>query len=402
MSGRSDSVAVSIDGGAMRILHTSDWHLGRTLRGVDLLEYQASFIDHLLELVVERNIDVVIVAGDIYDRAMPSVPTVKLLSDALRRLSDVATVVLTPGNHDSAVRVGFAAELMRPNLRILADSSRMHVPLVIPDEHGDVAIYGLPYLDPDTMRGAFSESNEGEPLARSHEAVMRAAMDRVRADLATREGARSVVVAHAFVVGGVASESERDIRVGGVDAVPAEIFEGVNYVALGHLHGPQQVGSVKPVIRYSGSPLAFSFGELSHKKSSAIVELDESGEVTVELVPTRVPRPLAEISGPIEELLDGSRDEYLEAWLRVYVTDPIYPPQMFSRVKEHFPHALIVLHAPDGGDHRREVGEIGETSDPLVVAAEFVEFATGAGPTEDETAAILTAYEGAQASKRSA
>ncbi|MCU1529529.1 MAG: exonuclease sbcCD subunit, partial [Frondihabitans sp.] len=298
----------------MRILHTSDWHLGRTLHGVDLLDHQRAFLDHLVALVAERDVDVVVVAGDVYDRAIPAVPTVALLAEALERLSASATVIVTPGNHDSAVRLGFGSRLMRPGLRILADVSRLAEPVVVEDADGPVAFYGLPYLDPDTVRGVLAptspDAESRSVLPRSHEAVVSAALDRVRADLAGRAGHRSVVLAHAFVVGGAPSESERDIRVGGVDAVPSEVFHGVDYVALGHLHGAQSVGSGDPVIRYSGSPLAFSFGEMTQVKSTALVDLDASGAVTIELVPAPVPRRLSELTGDLGDLLSGRYDDF--------------------------------------------------------------------------------------------
>jgi exonuclease SbcD len=409
----------------VRILHTSDWHLGRTLHGVDLLEHQAAFVDHLVSLVAERDVDVVVVAGDVYDRAVPSVPSVRLLGSALRRLSEHAVVIVTPGNHDSAVRLGFAAELMRPGLHVLASVETLDRPVVVADEHGPVAFYGLPYLDPDTVRhtlalgagaGAGEDSGPGAgadagpaaerpPLPRSHEAVVAAAMDRVRADLASRPGTRSVVVAHAFVSGGEASESERDIRVGGVDSVPSAVLDGVDYVALGHLHGAQRIGASRgerPVIRYSGSPVAFSFGELGHVKSTALVDLDGVGGATVELVPTPVPRRLAEVTDTLEHLLDGRHDGLRDAWLRVHVTDPVHPERLYSRVKAHFPHALVVLHEPVGAVDAPALRLVTAETDPLEVAADFVAFASGGVATDAELAAVRHAYETARSAEESA
>jgi len=412
----------------VRILHTSDWHLGRTLHGVDLLEHQAAFVDHLVGLVAERDVDVVLVAGDVYDRAVPSVPSVRLLGSALRRLSEHAVVIVTPGNHDSPVRLGFAAELMRPGLHVLASVEALDQPVVIADEHGQVAFYGLPYLDPDMVRhtlapgagadpGADEDASlvdarpgpgpgaESAPLARSHEAVVAAAMDRVRADLASRPGTRSVVVAHAFVSGGEASESERDIRVGGVDSVPSAVLDGVDYVALGHLHGAQRIGASRgerPVIRYSGSPVAFSFGELAHVKSTALVDLDGEGGATVELVPAPVPRRLAEVTDTLEHLLDGRHDGLRDAWLRVHVTDPAHPERLYSRVKAHFPHALVVLHEPVGAVDAPALRLVTAETDPLEVAADFVAFASGGVATDAELAAVRHAYETARSAEESA
>ncbi|ROS49024.1 exonuclease SbcCD subunit D [Frigoribacterium sp. PhB24] len=394
----------------MRILHTSDWHLGRTLHGVDLHEHQQAFVDHLVGLVSERAIDVVVVAGDVYDRAVPAVPSVRLLGRALAGLTEHATVIVTPGNHDSAVRLGFAAELMRPGLHLRASVDLLDEPVVVDDPDGPVAFYGLPYLDPDSVRRSLAPGGTDEPLARSHAAVVGAAMQRVRDDLAGRPGTRSVVVAHAFVVAGPASdreadhaersESERDIRVGGVDSVPSTAFDGVDYVALGHLHGAQRVGP-SGRLRYSGSPLAFSFGERNQVKSSTIVELAADGSVSVDLVPAPVPRRLAEVTDTLDALLDGRYDALRDAWLRVFVTDPVHPERLYTRVAEHFPHALAIHHTPVGALDAPTLAPVTAESDPIEVAADFVAFASGGAPSEAELAVVRGAYEAARASETS-
>ncbi|RIJ56881.1 exonuclease SbcCD subunit D [Clavibacter phaseoli] len=387
----------------MRILHTSDWHLGRTLHGEDLHAHHAAFLDHLVDLVREREVDVVLVAGDVYDRAVPGVPSVRLLGDALARLSALATVIVTPGNHDSAARLGFASALLRDGLRILASVEALDVPVVVDDADGPVAFYGVPYLDPDAVRATLAAA-DAPPLPRSHEAVLGAAMERVRADAAGRPDARVVVVAHAFVTGAAPSESERDIRVGGFDQVPASVFSGADYVALGHLHGAQEVraGSARPRIRYSGSPLAFSFGERMQRKSSALVELAADGSTTVELVDAPVPRRLAEVTGTLAEIVDGRHADLAHAWVRVHVTDPVHPPHLVARVREALPHALVVLHEPAGRVEGVRSRVVDATTDPLEVAADFVAYATGAAPAEAEALALRQAYEQALAADRSA
>src|SRR3954471_23704368 len=221
---------------AMRLLHTSDWHIGRSLHGTDLLAEQEQVLGGLAGVVAAEGVDVVVVAGDADDRAVPSADATAVLSRVVARLRRAgATVVLTPGNHDSARRLGTFSELLAAGgLHVRTETPRLDEPVLLADEHGDVAIYGLPYLEPEVARFEL-----GLPSARSHEAVLAEAMDRVRADLFLRPGVRSVVLAHAFVGGGQPSESERDISVGGVDLVPAAVFDGVDYVALGHLHRPQ-------------------------------------------------------------------------------------------------------------------------------------------------------------------
>ncbi|NHT18262.1 exonuclease SbcCD subunit D [Cellulomonas sp. IC4_254] len=397
----------------MRLLHTSDWHLGRTLHGVDLTSHQQAFLDHLVDVVREERVDAVLVAGDVYDRAIPPVESVAQLSDTLRRLSEHAAVVVTPGNHDSAIRLGFGADLMRDRVRVLARLDDVTRPVVLPGDGHDVLVYGLPYLDPDAARHALADPGADGPLPRSHAAVLGAAMDRVRADLAARTTAagaagrsapRSVVLAHAFVVGGAASESERDIRVGGVDHAPAAVFDGVDYVALGHLHGPQRVGDRDgpTVLRYSGSPLAYSFSEARHAKSTVLVDLGPAGAPEVRLVPAPVPRRLADLTGPLDDLLGAAGEPHLDDWVRVTVTDAHRPADLYRRVRARFPHALVVQHQPPLRAAGPRVAEVTAARDPLEVAAEFVQHVSGARPTEAEAAVLRRAYEQVVAAERSA
>jgi exonuclease SbcD len=234
----------------VRILHTSDWHLGRSFHRVGMLVHQAAFVDHLLEVVESEGVDLVVVAGDVYDRALPHVDAVRLADDALARLAaSRARVVLTSGNHDSARRLGFGSRLIdAAGIHVRTDSSTVGTPVVLHDEHGPVAVHGIPYLDPQALHEPW-----GLP-ARTHEAALAEALRRIRADLEARPS-RSVVLAHAFVAGGLPSDSERDISVGGVSVVPTSLFDDISYTALGHLHGR---ATLTETVRYSGSPLAYS------------------------------------------------------------------------------------------------------------------------------------------------
>lgn len=389
----------------MRILHTSDWHLGRTLHGVDLLDHQAAYLDHLVELARSERVHAVVVAGDVYDRALPPVRAVELLSETLRRLAELTHVVLTPGNHDSATRLGFAAQVMRPEVHVRARVAEVGTPVLVPGEDGEEAwVYALPYLDPDSARTVLAP--EGAELARSHEAVLAAAMGRVRADVAARRagGGRGhvLVAAHAFVVGGTPSESERDIRVGGVDAVPAGVFQGADYLALGHLHGPQEVSGAGAPARYAGSPLAYSFSEVGHRKSTVLVTLDAAGART-ELVPAPVPRPLADLTGTLEELLSPRFDEHVGSWVRATVTDPVRPERLVPTLESRFPHLLVTRHVPVGAPEReRALTAVTPASDPVAVLRDFVRHVTGREPSPAEAEVLRTAVEDVAAAERSA
>ena len=212
------------------------------------------------------------------------------------------------------------------------------------------------------------------------------------------------MLAHAFVLGGEPSESERDIRVGGVDHVPAGVFAGVDYVALGHLHGPQRVaGPSGTVLRYSGSPLAYSFSELHQVKSSVLVDIGPDGLVgEARLVAAPVPRRLAEVTGTLDELLGQAGAAHVADWLRVVVTDQVRPPDLYARVKARFPHALVVLHRPPAPADSRAHAVVTSALDPLEVAAEFVEYITGARPTPAEAATLRDALEHVATLERSA
>jgi exonuclease SbcD len=358
------------------------------LHGVDLIEAQRLALHQICELVSEPldgiPIDAVIIAGDIYDRAVPPLDAVTLFASTLAELTRHTTVIATAGNHDSAIRLGFGSALFTGRLRICTELSSAGQPILLGD--GSLAVYPLPYLDPDAARIVLATGDQ--PLERSHQAVMAAAMNRVRTDLASRPaGIRSVVIAHAFVVGGAVSDSERSIVVGGVDSVAADTFAGVDYVALGHLHGAQRLAASCPaILRYSGSPLRYSFSERGHTKSVTLVDLAEDGGVTVSLVPIDQPREMADLSGTLTDLLhDSDHDQSLEAWVRVTVTDRIRPEQMFDRVKSRFPHALQIFHLPEGAE---QTGQSASTTaseqSPRDLINDFVRHVTGLDALDED------------------
>ena len=366
----------------MRILHTSDWHLGRAFHGVDMLPHQASYLDHLLEVVETEDVDVVVVAGDVYDRGLPPVDAVSLASETLGRLArSRAQVVISSGNHDSARRLGFASDLIaHAGIHLRTDAARLQDPVVVEDDHGPVAIYGVPYLDPEVCKRAW------DLPVRSHEASLSEAMARVRADVTSRSGARSVVLAHAFVAGGQPSDSERDISVGGVDRVPVTVFDGIDYVALGHLHGQQ---TLRESVRYSGSPLAYSFSEANHHKGSWLVDLGAAG-ISCEFIAAPVPRRLARLSGPLEELLaDAALTQHEDAWVHATLTDPARPLNAMDRLRKRFPHALALNYLPDRTDSADRPRREALSDHDLVL--QFIEHARGSRATDAETELVADA-----------
>jgi DNA repair protein SbcD/Mre11 len=377
----------------MRILHTSDWHLGRSFHREGMLDAQSAFVDHVVDVVASEGVDLVVVSGDIFDRALPPVDAVELASEALGRLLAARIrVVLTSGNHDSAPRLGFASELIdAAGVHVRTDPRTVGTPVVIPDAHGDVAVYGLPYLEPDLVRDGWQL--EG----RSHQAVLDEAMRRVRDDLARRRGARSVVMAHAFVTGAAASDSERDISVGGVSHVGLATFDGVDYVALGHLHGRH---TLRDDVRYSGSPLAYSFSEAAHRKGSWLVELGRDGLASAEFVDAPVPRPLAVIEGSLDALLTDRRlARHESSWVQATLTDAVRPLHALERLRQRYPHVLVVRYAPEvAATAPRAVAPAAARSavaDIEVVRRFFVD-TRESEPTADELALLRDACDAAR------
>jgi DNA repair protein SbcD/Mre11 len=385
--------STGVHGGAMRLIHTSDWHLGRTLHGENLLPHQDSFLRWLLDEAVRQRAGAVVVAGDVYDRAVPPLDAVRLLDATLLRFAQARIpVILISGNHDSAVRLGFGAGLSEAaGIHLRTSVTDLARPVLLADEDGPVAIYGIPYLLPDAVMADLGVQT------RTHEAVLAEAARLIRADAATRGMARTVVAAHAFVTGGQPAESERDIRVGGVADVPAAVFAGFSYVALGHLHGAQRAGPPRSgtVIRYSGSPLAFSFGEKDHVKSVTLAEIDAGGRVAVTALPAPVPRPLREVRGRLDDLLaraDSDLAGLAGAWVKVVLTDTVRPPVPMERLREKWPHTLILDFAPEGQltSSDADLQRLASVSDPVEICCLFVDFTSG-GPAEEAHRAVLRA-----------
>jgi exonuclease SbcD len=368
----------------VRILHTSDWHLGRSFHRVGMLDHQAAYVDHLLAVVASERVDLVVVAGDVYDRALPHVDAVRLADETLARLAaSRARVVISSGNHDSAQRLGFGSRLIdAAGVHLRTDASGVGTPILVDDEHGPVAVHAIPYLDPQALHEPWSLP------ARTHEAALTQAMRRVRADLAAHPR-RSVVLAHAFVAGGLPSDSERDISVGGVSIVPASLFDDISYTALGHLHGRATLGEA---MRYSGSPLAYSFSEASHQKGSWLVDLGPEGVTDTTFVEAPVPRAVSVISGELEDLLGDTRLAGVEQhWLQVTLTDTVRPDRPMERLRARFPHTLVLAFAPAGQTPASVVASAAGGRSDHEVALDFVEALRGAPASSDESGLLRQA-----------
>jgi exonuclease SbcD len=287
--------------------------------------------------------------------------------------------VLSSGNHDSAIRLGFAAGLLtRAGLHIRSSLASVGTPVDL----GGVLVYALPYLEPSTSADTLGAAD------RTHAGVLRAAMSRVEADRAQRRGA-TVVMAHAFVTGGATCESERDISVGGVSAVHPSVFDGVDYVALGHLHGSQRVSDR---VHYSGSPVAMSFSEHRHTKGSWLVDLDPGGSVDVRFVAAPVERPLRVLRGDLDDLVaDPGLDGAAAAYCQVTLTDPVRPLGAMDRLRQRFPHTVHLAFEPRGGVVRMSsyAAALGRRADDLDVCCDFLAHVRGGYPASASERALL-------------
>lgn len=385
--------------GFMKILHTSDWHIGRTFHGVDLLADQASVLGSIADSVREHGVDVVVVPGDIYDRSIPSSDAVAVCNrgfEAIRAAG--AVIVATSGNHDSAVRLGAGASFSAAGgLHLITRVGQIGTPVMLSDQFGPVAFYGIPYLEPEITRVELDV-----PRARTHSDILGAAMSRVRRDLAERTAAdpatRSVLLAHAFVVGGEASESERSISVGGVETVAVGEFDGVDYVALGHLHSPQMLSES---VRYSGSPLPYSFGERSHRKAALLIELDAAGLSSVQRLDLPVIRGLSQVTGTLEELLTESKyADSEQCYVSALLTDPVRPVDAMRQLQARFPFAVhLEWQRPEGQSDLKYRDAVRGRTD-MEIARGFVS-AVRSDPTEREVTLMAEALSAAARAEES-
>src|SRR5690554_3420115 len=282
----------------VKLLHTSDWHLGRYFHQQSLLSDQAHVLEQIIQIATAEAVDAVIIAGDIYDRSLPPAEAVRLLDETLHRLisdHDIPVIMIS-GNHDGPDRLGFAARQLRESgLTIVSSFDAMREPVVLADEHGKVAVWCMPYNDPAHVADFFKETIKDYQTA--HERLVQDIEEQQQA--LGLQDARQVLVSHCYLAGATESESERPLSIGGADRVDAAAFRTFDYVALGHLHQPQYKG--EEWIRYSGSILKYSFSEHQQKKSVSLVTLDQQGFAGVTLVPLNALRDVRILTGRSEE-----------------------------------------------------------------------------------------------------
>lgn len=363
----------------MKLIHLSDLHLGKRVNEFSMLEDQQYILEEILRIIDSEKPDGVLIAGDVYDKTVPSAEAVTLLDEFLVQLSkrDTQTFLIS-GNHDSAERLAFGGRLMEQSgIHIARVYNGVLAPLTLRDEYGPVDLYLLPFLRPVQVRRFFPES-EIATYTEAMAAVLGAAdIDKTH---------RNVLVTHQFVTGAQTCDSE-ELSVGGTDNVDVSVFDDFDYVALGHIHGPQKIG--RETVRYCGTPLKYSFSEVGHKKSVTVVEFAEKGSVAIRTVPLVPKRDMSELRGAYNELMLRENYEgkpFRNDYLRITLTDEEDIPNAVNNLRTVYPYIMRLDY-----DNRRtrteshvDGAEQVERKRPLTLFEEFYESQNGQPMSEEQ------------------
>lgn len=362
----------------MRFLHLSDLHLGKRVNEFSMLEDQAYILKEILNIIDEQKVEAVLIAGDVYDKVIPSAEAVRLLDDFLTRIAArELPVFLISGNHDSAERVAFGSRLMSSRQIYLSPVFESDVePITISDRYGEIHIYMLPFVKPSLVKRVYPE----EEIITYQDAV-NAAVQHMQIDT----DKRNILLAHQFVTGAERCDSE-ELSVGGLDDVDASIFDGFDYVALGHLHGPQKIG--KETVRYSGTPLKYSFSEANQKKSVVIVDVEEKGKINIQQIPFLPKHDMQEIRGTYMEVtaLDFYKDMKTDDYLHITLTDEEDIPDAIGKLRTIYPNIMKLSY--DNLRTRaavtvRGTAEVEEKS-PMELLKEFYELQNNQPMTDEQ------------------
>jgi len=377
----------------VRILHTADWHIGRTLDGNDLHGEQRIVLDQIVEMANEKKPDVIAIAGDLFDLPSPSADSQNLCYEYIIKLGKIAPVLIIPGNHDSRNRFkaieGFA---VAHKIHITSQIHEVVERAFTFEENGSkVRIYGIPFVAPNNVRGL--EGFKGIKL--THEGVVKSVMEKVRED-AEANDARIIAIAHLFITGGQQSKSkaERDIEYGGVHDIKASTFEGADLVLLGHLHRCHTPNKKIPVAHYSGSILRYSFSEANHDKSCSIIDYDLStGKSVIEKVELNLPSGMARISGDsVEDVLENSEfDKHVDDWVEVTLPWSARGTNPLVRLQKKFKKtASIQFHRPTISGDGTTITEATKGESASDQAKAFFENVAGEGKATAERITIVT------------
>ncbi len=354
----------------MRIIHTADWHLGKSLKSQSLIEDQIYILDEFLKLINEEKIDAVIIAGDIYDRAIPPIDAVNLFDETISKMTERKIPVLSiSGNHDSAERLNFGSKLFaQSNFFINTKPIENPAPIILNDKFGEVYFSLIPFFEPIEIAHIFAQNELDANTA--NKIYVTEARKKIPA------GLRSIAVAHLFATGGLTSESERKF-VGAVENVDAANFADYNYTALGHLHKPQTMKKTGYVVRYSGSLLKYSFDETNYNKGVTLIEIDGAGETSFEHIDLKPRRDVRIVEGTVAELMKSARSsDYIHA----NITDKNHVLYAMEKLRDSaFPNILSVqfVNSKREIENPARVADAAENVSVLEYFADFYKFETG-------------------------
>ena len=343
----------------MRIIHLSDLHLGKRVNGFSMISDQRYILEQILDIIKNEQADAVFIAGDIYDKAVPSLEAVQLFDDFLVNLSKLCLkVFIVSGNHDSPERIAFASRIISESGIYLSPVYDGHIEkITVNDEFGPLNVYLLPFIKPVHVRAHYNEENID-----TYTDAVRTALTHTDID----ESVRNVIIAHQFVTGASRSDSEEQ-SVGGLDNVDACVFEAFDYVALGHIHGPQNVGNV--TVRYSGTPLKYSFSEEKHEKSVTVVDMYEKGNVSVRTVPLIPLRDMKTIKGNYMDIMSKQfyEDIKTDDYMRVILTDEEDIPDAAARIRIVYKNLMLMEYDNTRTKNNKHItgNDAGKTASPM-------------------------------------
>lgn len=371
----------------MKFMHISDLHIGKRVNDFSMLEDQAYIFDQIQSIIMQEKVEGVLIAGDIYDKAVPSAEAVQLFDDFLTELAaKKLPVFLIYGNHDSPERLAFGADLLRhSNVHVSPVYNGKIEPIIVEDAYGELAVYLLPFLKPAHVKHAFPEAEIG-----SYEEAVSYALSRISVDT----NRRNLMVAHQFVTGAAVCDSE-ELFIGGQDNISASLFADFDYVALGHIHGPQHIE--QETVRYCGTPLKYSFSEVNHKKSVTIVELKEKGTVELTTVPLIPKRDMRKIKGTYLEVTSKSfyENSNTEDYLHITLTDEENVPDAMGKLRSIYPNLMKLEYDNKRTRENQSIDQCGEMEEksPLDLFQEFYTLQNNQEMTEEQNEFIKNLME---------
>ncbi len=373
----------------MKFLHISDLHIGKRVNEFSMTEDQKYILNQILRIAEQERAEAVLIAGDVYDKSMPSAEAVQIFDWFLTGLADLGkTVIAVSGNHDSPERIAFGGELMRGRgVYVSPVYQGEALEVALRDEYGDISVHLLPFLKPATLRHALEGRQEEEEngLPESYQEALEIAVKRMEIDVKKR----NILVAHQFVTGAGRCDSE-EVSVGGLDNVDASVFDDFDYVALGHIHSPQSVG--RETVRYCGTPLKYSFSEAEQEKSVTVLEMGEKGDVVLSTVPLVPLRDMRKIRGSYGEVMSRSfyQDTNTEDYVQITLTDEEDIPDGLQKLRTVYPNLMQVAYdnSRTRQDRTVEAAEQAERKSELELFGEFFELQNNQ-PMSAEQAAYM-------------